>query len=287
MRYLGVIGHPLKRSLSPAFQQAALDHLQLDIIYEAWPTPEDGLDARVRGLRAPAVLGANVTIPHKETILPLMDETDPLVSKVGAVNTIINREGRLCAYNTDVGGFLRALREDAGFDPVACHAVITGAGGAARAAVVALCEAGAGAVTVINRTPSRAATLVAGMRALAQKTVLDTMPDTREAWAAVLPECSLLVNCTSVGSAGTPEENESPVPVDVIHPKLLVYDLIYRPAETPLMAAARQRGARVLGGLPMLIYQGAESFRIWTEREAPVDIMLQAAQKALSEEHAT
>src|SRR3990170_1742303 len=115
MKYLGVIGDPGRKSLSPHFQQAALDHLGLDIVYQAWPTPPDGLAVRVRGLRAPQVLGANVTIPHKEAVLPLMDEVDALVRRVGAVNTIVNREGQLCAYNTDVAGFLRALREDGGF----------------------------------------------------------------------------------------------------------------------------------------------------------------------------
>ena len=285
-KFLGVIGHPLKRSLSPAFQQAALDHLQLDIIYQAWPTPDDGLALRVQGMRAPSVLGANVTIPHKEAVLPLLDEHDPLVVKVGAVNTIVNREGRLHAYNTDVGGFLRALREDAAFDPAGQRAVIAGAGGAARAVSVALCEAGAAGITVINRTRERAQRLVADVRAIAAHTALGIMPDEPGAWAAALPKSALLVNCTSVGSAGSAEEGESPVPVEVIHPDLLVYDLIYRPAVTPLMAAAAERGARVLGGLPMLVYQGAESFRIWTGREAPVDIMFTAARKTLAEEAA-
>ncbi|MDO8616344.1 MAG: shikimate dehydrogenase [Dehalococcoidia bacterium] len=284
MRYLGVIGHPLKRSLSPFFQQAAIDQLGLDIVYEAWPTTEEGLAARVKGLRAPAVLGANVTIPHKEAALALVDEVDDLARKVGALNTIANREGLLRAYNTDVAGFLRALRDDAGFDPAGRRAVIAGAGGAARAVVVALCQAGATSITVINRTPERAAKLVADLRSVAEHTVLDALSAGGAAWAAAVSGCDLLVNCTSVGSAGSAEESESPVPVDVIHPGMLVYDLIYRPAETPLLAAARGRGAQVLGGLPMLIYQGAESFRIWTGREAPAGIMLAAAQKALAEE---
>src|SRR3990172_9596478 len=114
---LGVIGDPGKRSLSPVFQQAAIDALGLDITYERWATPPDGLQTRVEGLRAPAVLGANVTIPHKEAILPMMDALDDVARKVGAVNTVVNRDGKLEGHNTDVEGFLRALRQDAGFEP--------------------------------------------------------------------------------------------------------------------------------------------------------------------------
>lgn len=282
--YLGIIGYPLKHSLSPVFQQAAIDHLGLDIVYQAWPTPEDGLTMRVTGLRAPSVLGANVTIPHKEACLPLMDELDPLVEKVGALNTIVNRSGRLHGYNTDLEGFLRALRDDAGFDPRGKRALVAGAGGAARAVVVALAQAGAASVTVINRTFHRATRLVEDLRGAVGEMQLNALPDMYTSWAASAVGCHLLINCTSVGSAGTAQEKESPMPADVIHPGVLVYDLIYRPAETVLMRTARQRGARVIGGLPMLIYQGAASFKIWTGLEAPVDVMFAAARGALAEE---
>lgn len=281
MKYLGVIGHPLKQSLSPVFQQAALDQLGLDIVYEAWPTPEDGLAARIAELRAPSVLGANVTIPHKEAAVPMMDELDELARKVGALNTIANRDGRLHGYNTDVEGFLRALREDAGFQPNGRRVLVAGAGGAARAVVVALVEVGVSSVTVINRTFARATKLIGDLQPIAGETQLHALPDMYTSWAASAVGCDLLVNCTSAGSAGTAEERESPVPTDVIHAGALVYDLIYRPAETVLMRAARKRGAQVIGGLPMLIYQGAASFQIWTGREAPVDAMLEAARRAL------
>ncbi len=280
MKYLGVIGHPLRESLSPVFQQAALDHLRLDIIYEAWPTPADGLETRLRGMRSPSVVGANVTIPHKEAVIPLLDELDELAGRVGAVNTIVNQEGRLHGYNTDGAGFLRGLREDAAFDSAGRRVVIAGAGGAARAVVVALCEAGAASVSVINRSYSRATKLIEELRPHAGATKLDAFPEMFASWGATLGSCDLLVNCTSVGSAGT-DEKESPVPVELIRSSMLVYELIYRPAETPLMMAARKRGARVLGGLPMLVYQGAASFKMWTDEEAPIDIMLDAARRAL------
>lgn len=294
MQYLGVIGHPMKRSLSPVFQQAALDHLRLDIAYQAWPTPPDGLETRIIGLRAPAVLGANVTIPHKETVIPLLDEVDDLVRRVGAVNTIVNKDGRLHGHNTDVNGFLRALRQDGGLEPAGQRVVVTGAGGAAHAVVAGLLQAGAASVCVINRTFIRAEKLVADMRAAAGATKLQALPDRPEDWRKALNGAALLVNCTSVGSEGalsdSAEEKNSPVPLEIVNSGalagLLVFDLIYRPALTPLMAAAQRAGARVLGGLPMLIHQGASSFQMWTGREAPVDIMLTAAQDALLREGA-
>jgi len=281
MKYVGVIGYPLKHSLSPAFQQAALDHLGLDIRYEAWETPPDRLAARVERLRAPDHLGANVTIPHKEAVIPLLDEMDELARRTGAVNTIVNRQGRLHGYNTDVGGFLRALRQDAAFDPAGRRVLVAGAGGAGRAVAVGLIETGASSITFIDLVSSRATRLVEDLRPIAGGTQLNALPATRVSWETAAAACQLLINCTPVGLAGTPEEKESPVPTDVIPESALVFDLVYRPQETVLMAAARRRGARVLGGLHMLVYQGAASFQMWTGCEAPVDVMFAAARRAL------
>jgi shikimate dehydrogenase len=279
LKYLGVIGVPLQKSLSPMFQQAALDHLRLNIAYEAWPTPPEGLQTRITTLRSPTVLGANVTIPHKEAVMPMLDEVDELAAGVGAVNTIVNREARLFGYNTDVSGLRRALREDGGFEPAGRRAVIAGAGGAARAAVAGLLEAGAAAVTIINRTLSRANRLVEDLRPQARNSELRALPEMYASWAAVMSSADLLLNCTSAGSAGF--DSESPVPFDLIRSGMLVCDLIYDPAETALMAAARKRGATVLGGLPMLVYQGAASFELWTGQEAPIDVMFEAARSAV------
>ena len=281
MKYVGVIGHPLKQSLSPVFQQPAFEHLGLDVRYEAWPTSAEELPDRVRELRAADRLGANVTIPHKEAVVPLLDEVDDLCRRVGAVNTIVSREGRLWGHNTDVGGFLRALREDGGFDPVGARVLVAGAGGAARAVAIALIDSGAASITFINRTFSRASRLVEDLAPVAGGTALHALPDMYASWVASAASCRLLINCTSVGMAGTQQEKDSPVPIELIPSGALVFDLIYRPIETPLMAAAERCGARVLGGLPMLVYQGAESFRLWTGMEAPLDVMLRAARAGL------
>lgn len=284
MPYLGVIGHPLKTSLSPVFQQAALDHLDLGIRYEAWATTVEGLETRVAGLRAPTVIGANVTIPYKETIVHLLDEVDETARTVGAVNTIITKDGRLSGHNTDVWGCVEALRRDAGFDPAGKRVVLAGAGGAARAMVVGLLRAKVASIVVINRTFSRATKLVEDMSALAGAAELKPLPGIFTSWTVAAIGCDLMVNCTSVGSTGTGEEGDSPVPAEAIHSGALVYDIIYRPYETTLMRTAKERGAKVLGGLPMLIYQGAASFRMWTGRDAPIDVMFEAARKALAAE---
>ena len=262
-----------------------IDALNLELKYEAWPTPEEGLATRVTGLRAPTVLGANVTIPHKEAVMPMMDELDSLARRVGAVNTITNRDGRLFGANTDVEGFLRGLRDD-GFDARDRRAVIAGAGGAARAVIVGLIEAGAEAIIVMNRTPDRAEKLVADVKKHVRRTWIEVWANTPENWSKATSQSQLLVNCTSLGSAGTSEENETPVPADAIRSDMLVYDLVYRPTETRLLCEAKGRGARTLGGLPMLMYQGAASFRIWTGQEPPLDVMFDAARGALEAETA-
>jgi shikimate dehydrogenase len=197
------------------------------------------------------------------------------------VNTIVNREGRLFGYNTDGTGFIRAMREDGGFEPREKRVVVAGAGGAARAVVVALLDAGVRSISVINRTLSRANRLVEDVASEGGTTEVRALPEMYASWAAVMGSCDLLVNCTSAGSSSA--EDESPVPLDLIRPRMFVYDLIYHPAETALMAAGRNVGATVLGGLPMLVYQGAASFELWLGQEAPVDIMLEAANTASTE----
>jgi shikimate dehydrogenase len=284
MKYLGVIAGPDKVSLSPVFQQAALDAVGLDIVYQAWPTPPDGLGTRVATLRGDSSLGANVTIPHKQSIVHLVDEVDETASTVGAVNTVVNHEGRLSGHNTDVEGFLRALREDGEFDPAGSRVVVAGAGGAARAVVAALFQAKAATVTVINRSFEKASTLVEDLSPLSADTSLNALPDQPASWESSSAGCDLLINCTPAGSSSKPaggEGDNSAVPLEILRSEMFVYDLVYLPAETPLMVAARACGARVLGGLPMLIYQGAASFQMWTGREAPVGVMLAAARAAL------
>ena len=273
---VGIIGYPLRHSASPAFQQAAFDHLGIDAKYLAWETPPDALAERMAFLRGPGILGANVTVPHKQAVVPFLDEVSQAARDTGAVNTIVNREGRLTGHNTDVTGFLRALREDAGFQAQGKRALALGAGGSARAAVYGLLQQGVGRITIANRTVERARRLIEslGSPANAEAAPLETTQASDD-W-------DLIVNCTTLGMRHAPGEKESPLPVDAIPAHSLVYDLVYNPEQTPLLQAAAKAGARTLSGLPMLIYQGAEAFRLWTGRDAPVEVMFQAARRVLA-----
>jgi len=282
VKRVGLIGYPLGHSISPALHQAAFAALGIEGRYETWETPPEALADRVNALRSEDVLGANVTIPHKEAVIELLDGTTDLAAKSGAVNTIVNRAGRLSGHNTDVIGFARALEQDARFDARGARAAVLGAGGAGRAVALALLEARAGLTFVADIVPHRAEALVESLRSLAPAgTTLVWGYWDSPAFRQTLAGCQLLVNCTPVGTRGGDSEGQSPLSTDLIPKDVLVFDLVYNPPETPLMAAARERGCRVSSGLGMLVYQAAESFRLWTGRKPPMESMLQAGRRAL------
>ena len=262
--------------MSPAFQQAAFDALGIPARYERWPTPPAELAPRILSLNNERILGANVTVPYKEQIAPLMDHIDPLAARIGAINTIVNRGGHLAGYNTDAPGFLRSLADDAHFDAKGKRVLVLGAGGAARAVVFGLAQVGAESIVISNRTATRAEELAASVRRTGTR-ALSTLP-----WGQGLPDAGLIVNTTTIGMEGGPGEGQSPLAAKLIPRGALVCDLVYNPQETPLLAAARAAGARPLGGLPMLVYQGAIAFELWTGRKPPVDLMFAAARKALA-----
>ncbi len=278
-KFIGLIGMPLAHSASPIFQQAALDHCGVDAHYELWETEPEELPVAVERMREEDCLGANVTIPHKQRIIALLDSLDPLAQRIGAVNTVVNHDGRLQGYNTDILGFMHALHRDGGFDPRGCRAVVLGAGGAARAVAVALIDGGAASLTVTDIDQERAASLVRGLAGQSQ-TALRSVPPAGEELAAAASACQLLVNCTPIGMRHSPAENDTPIAPELIPPGALVFDLVANPPETRLLAEARRRGARTVSGLAMLVYQGAESFRLWTGLEPPLDVMREAARGA-------
>ena len=266
---LGIIGSPVAHSLSPAIQGAALRAAGIDATYERWETPLDALPARVAALRESGCLGANVTIPHKQAVLPLLDEVSPLAAGIGAVNTIVNDGRRLSGHNTDGGGFVAAL-EEAGLSPAGKRFLLVGAGGAARGIAFALRDAGAEAIAIANRTAARAEALAAAAGATAVP--LDASPANYDC----------VVNCTSAGMHGSGAEDILPCDPAATDPSALIVDIVYAPEETPLLRAARDAGRSVLGGLPMLIHQGALAFELWTGRPAPLDAMREAARAALA-----
>lgn len=275
-----VIGWPLGHTLSPVMHQAALDELGLDAAYTALPTPPGTEADRFDDVRTGALAGLNVTIPHKLAAFRAMDRLTTAAERTGAVNTVIRDGPHLLGDNTDPHGFIQALRQFGDFDPAGASVVVVGAGGAARAAVLALLDSGASRILVANRTSARAHELANDLQASGGAPIHScALTDTR--LSQDLAAAQLLVNTTSVGMAGGPAPASSPVPADGLHPDCFVYDIVYRPAVTPLLAAAQQCGAPTLGGLEMLVMQGAASLEQWTGRPAPARTMLAAARAAL------
>ena len=277
---LGIIGYPIGHSISPVFQQAALDHCGIDATYRAWGVPPAGVSAFIQGLRDSNTWGINVTLPHKEAVISHLDEVDDWATEAGAVNTIVHRGGRLTGHNTDGQGFLRALREVRGFFPRGRRVLVLGAGGAARGVVLALIREGVGQLTIANRTLSRAQRLCrlaedGGVSSQAVPLAGDTL-------AAAAATADLIVNCTTMGMSHGPDENGAPLSWQQIPRRALVNDLVYNPAQTPLLREAAKAGAPVLGGIHMLVYQGAASFEMWTGKKAPVEVMLEAALRAMA-----
>ena len=273
MKRLFLLGYPVAHSLSPAMQNAALKALGLDYEYGLMPVPPGGLAARVGELRG-ASAGFNVTIPHKVTVIPLLDCLDESASAVGAVNTVVNHHGRLIGYNTDCTASTRALRERNG-DLGGSRVVVLGAGGAARAVSMGLARH-VELIRILARDAAKARELAGEVRARTGAIVEGgSIEDAEE----VTRVADILVNATPVGMS--PNIGTSPVAPETLHGGLLVFDLVYNPERTQLLADAERAEAHTLGGLPMLIYQGAEALRLWTGREAPEGLMMEAARRAI------
>ena len=275
---VGIIGYPLGHTLSPVMHQAAFNHLGLPYTYQAFEVKPEGLaDFMKKEARAADLKGLNVTVPHKETVLAFLDELKPEAKAIGAVNTVCSADGQLVGHNTDAYGFNASLILDARVHPSTCRAVIFGAGGAARAVVYALLSRGASSVVVINRNPERAGQIVQDFLDLAAGRRFLALPANPQNYAEELKRSTLIVNATSVGLEG----DETPLAKDMIPPEILVYDLIYKPSPTRLLREAKEAGARVLGGLGMLLYQGVASFQLWTGVAAPIEVMREALTKEL------
>jgi shikimate dehydrogenase len=281
-KLVALIGYPLGHSISPAFQQASFDYYQLDIHYEAWEVESSRLEAVVNRLRHTSILGANVTIPYKEAVVSLLDEIDEPALGIGAVNTVVNRDGKLFGYNTDAPAFIRTLRQDGVFEPDGKRVVLLGAGGVARAVGFALLREKVKSLTIANRTPERAEKLAASLNEKSGSAArIRVLPWGELELNKPLPNCDLLVNCTSIGMRHSPMGDQTPLEAGSIPKDALVYDLVYNPMETPLLREAKKAGARTLGGLAMLVYQGAASFELWVAKRAPLDIMFKRARESL------
>ena len=269
-RVLGIIGSPVDHSLSPVMHNHVIQALGLDFVYVPFPVEPDGLGDAVQGLRKLGVCGFNVTIPFKTAVIPLLDALSPEAALIGAVNTVIRDGNRLVGHNTDGIGFINSLREDLDFFPRGATILMVGAGGAAKAALVALCEAGAATVVVANRTPHRAEDLRTRLKEnFPGVDITSASLDVLQA-GDLLGEIDLLVNTTSVGMNATAF---SGIDLSPMKPAARVYDMVYAPLETPLLLAARKRGLKAANGIGMLAAQGEAAFAIWTGCNPPNGVM--------------
>jgi shikimate dehydrogenase len=281
MKRVGLIGHPIAHSLSPAIHDAAFAYYGREERYELWDTEASELEARVRELRDEGFIGANVTVPYKQAVMPFVDRVDSLAAQTGAVNTIVNEDGRLAGYNTDVTGFEQALKA-AGFSMVGARAVVLGAGGAARAIGLVLARGRAESIDLSDIDVERAQDLAEHLKTLAEiDIVVRAHAPSDAAFREAVASARLLVNCTPSGTRHSELEGKLPLGPELIPSDALVFDLVYNPPLTPLLAAAQARGAQAVGGLSMLVYQAAASFRLWTGLDAPVDLMMRAARQGL------
>lgn len=254
-RLFGVFGDPVAHSLSPAIHNAAFDALGVNAVYLAFGVKD--AQGAASAMRSLGMGGASVTIPHKREIMAHLDEIDETARKIGAVNTVVNRDGRLMGSNTDASGAMRALETKGAI--AGKKVALIGAGGAARAIGYGILEKG-GDLLIANRSADKG-------RALAEDLRVGFTP-----LAALDPgEADILINATSVGMV--PRAGEAPVATEGLTPRTLVMDIVYNPLETALLAAARAKGCPTVDGTAMFVFQAVDQFELWTGRKAPVDLM--------------
>ncbi len=271
-RVAGVIGDPVRHSLSPAIHNAAFAEAGLDWVFVAFEVADGDAPAAIAGARALGVDGLSVTMPHKATVIEALDRLSPTAATLGAVNAIVREGTEFVGHSTDGAGLVDSLAYDEGFAVAGKKCAVLGAGGAARAVILALAEAGAEEVVVINRTPQNAerAAELAGARG-------------RVGGAESIVNADLVVNATPLGMVGHAER--SAVDPALFHSEQLVVDLVYAPPITPTIQAARAAGAHAVGGLGMLVHQAAHAFALWTGHDAPLPAMSAAAMAAVAHMH--
>jgi len=278
-RVCAIIGDPVEHSLSPVMHNAAFKELGLNLVYVAFTVTRNELKDAISGARSLGLRGLNVTMPHKNAVITYLDETDSTAKAIGAVNTILNNQGKLIGYNTDGVGALRALKEN-GISPDGNKMLLLGAGGAAKAIAFQAAQE-VEELVILNRTSEKAEKLAEVLRREFGKRVKGGALSA-EVLKKEMKDADILVNATSVGMH--PDVNRSLVPSDLLRSDLCVMDIIYNPLETKLLKDAKSVGAKVVSGLEMLLYQGAVAFEIWTNCPAPVEVMKKAALNKLTEQ---
>jgi len=277
-RVCAIIGDPVEHSLSPVMHNAAFKKLGLNLVYVAFTVTSTELKTAVLGAKSLGLKGLNVTMPHKNAVMNYLDAVDSTAKSIGAVNTVLNNQGKLIGYNTDGSGAMIALQEN-GVDPEEKKLVLLGAGGAAKAIAYQAAQ-DVEELVILNRTPEKAKKLAEALKSFGAKVKAGTLSS--KVLEEELPTTDILVNATSVGMP--PDVDISPVPSDLLHSDLSVMDIIYNPLETKLLKDAKSAGAKVVSGIEMLLYQGAVAFEIWTNCPAPVEVMREAALNELEKQ---
>ncbi len=275
-RLVGIIGYPLRHTLSPQMHEAAFRKLKLNFRYIPFEVPPHKLSSAIQGMRALDFAGFNVTIPHKEAVLEFCDELDSTAQKIGAVNTVCLKDGKLTGHNTDASGFISSLLKDGTFDPRGKKAVVFGAGGAARAITAALAMAGTQRIVITDVVKSQVKMLGRHLKKRFDCEIIELESGEDRALYWAIRESDIMINATPVGL----KRNESiPIMIRSLHPRLFVFDAIY--AETKLIRTARKQKLRVMHGLGMLVEQGADAFKLWTGKDAPVSVMRKTVEQCL------
>jgi shikimate dehydrogenase len=276
-RIVGVIGDPVQHSRSPQMHNAAILERKLDYVYVPFHVRSGELQEAIEGFKALNVLGVNVTIPHKQTVMSILDDVSHEATLIGAANTLIFCDGRVSGDNTDAQGFLRAMTEEGIDIPVGGSAVVLGAGGAARAVVVALALSGLDLITIANRTEWKAIQFEKDLATISE-TEISAVDLASNQLNLAIRSADLLVNTTSVGMQETDQLLIDP---DFLNPGTIVYEIVYTPPETPLLRVAREKGCQTIGGIGMLVHQGAIAFEKWIGIVPNVETMRIALKQAL------
>ena len=271
---LGIFGWPVAHSKSPQMHESAASALGIELRYERFEVAPDDLADAVERKHEAGIDGYNLTVPHKEAIMALIDEVAPAARAIGAVNTVVRVDGRYIGHNTDAPGLVRSL-EEAGVQVGDARVVVVGAGGAARAAVVGLANAGASEVTVLSRRPEQGEALVRSLGARVE-CALDAAPLSEASWS--FETATLLVQATSATLESNPGAFAfaAALPIDALPAEAAVVDMVYKPLKTSVLARAEERGLSIVDGLGMLLHQGAIAFEMWTGFEPPLDVMRSA-----------
>jgi shikimate dehydrogenase len=276
-KLVGLLGYPLGHSFSPAMHNKAFQTLGLNYVYLPIEVTLENLKDVVAGISKMNFAGFNVTIPHKINVMAHLDRIDELARIIGAVNTVTVKDGILTGYNTDGEGFVRSLEVKAGISLSGKSCFILGCGGAARAIAMTMAFKGAGDIFICNRTGQKARDLVGEINAKVRPCG-KMIPHDPVAIKTAVRQADILVNTTSVGMY--PDEDRMPIDEDAITGDLVVYDIVYNPARTKLLKTAEEKDCKVIPGLPMLVYQGVEGFKLWTGLEPPVDVMFEVVEDA-------